>query len=399
MAGPHAAGVAVADRSQRPIFCLFDNAKVNASRSSRQPFYMFETLPFALCPNVVYSSVGIADGQLVSRLPLFEQKHGLPQLRQIVNEQGFQDTRILLVLGGRKEDAPHFWRLGRDPNTFDLLMKNVVDGMIKFQLDGVTVHWMEPTSNCSGTDHDLVLSILLHRLKETFAKHGLTRHVVSVMLDMRADNRYLLNSVANVVNYFFIGTNVLRYTGRGPFQDICANLSRAPRVVISSYASFSKNVGADQLCIMVELAPWGALGFELPTGAWMANGTLKRALLDIACSQMSICRKDAGNASCIAHLTYYSGNTTLGARNAAIFLVPNIDALKLLSGINSSAPSTTAHACVLLLDLHKDNYARQCGMFMQYVLMEHFYRGIVGQRHRHQSIIDAAPLCQVPKFG
>nr|XP_037273324.1 uncharacterized protein LOC119165246 [Rhipicephalus microplus] len=273
MVGPHAASVAAADRSQRPIFCLFDNAKVNASRSSRQPFYyMFETLPFALCPNVVYSSVGIADGQLVSRLPLFEQKHGLPLLRQIVNKQGFQDTRILLVLGGRKEDAPHFWRLGRDPNTFDLLMKNVVDGMIKFQLDGVTVHWMEPTSNCSGTDHDLVLSILLHRLKETFAKRGLTRHVVSVMLDMRADNRYLLNSVANVVNYFFIGTNVLRYTGRGPFQDICANLSHAPRVVISSYASFSKNVGADQLCIMVELAPWGAAGFELPTGAWIANG-------------------------------------------------------------------------------------------------------------------------------
>ncbi|KAL1484230.1 hypothetical protein MTO96_032710 [Rhipicephalus appendiculatus] len=400
--GPYPTGVAAANRKQRPIFCLFDNANVTTAGASQQPFdYMFETLPFALCPNVVYASVGITDGQLVSRLPRFEQNHGLPRLRQIVNARGFQDTRILLVLGGREEDAPHFWRLGRDPPTLDLLMKNVVEGMRNYTLDGVTVHWVAPTSDCSGTDHDLVLSTLLYRLKETFAKYGLMQHVVSVMLNWEASNQYLVNSIATVVDYFFIDTKSLPYTSRGPYQDICTNLSRAAGALIGSYASFAKNVRIDQLCIMEELAPWKAPGFEQPDGYWVSAGIgFTRTPFYSACSRTNFCRKDAGNASCIVHLNY-PGQNTWGARPANIFLVPSTDALRQLnfSGIKSSAPSTTLHACVLVLDMHQDNYAKQCGLFLQYVLMEHFYSGTIGQRRRHQSIIDAAPLCQVPKFG
>ncbi|KAH7939639.1 hypothetical protein HPB52_015533 [Rhipicephalus sanguineus] len=400
--GPYPTRGADHDRSQRPIFCLFDNAKVTIAGASQQTSdYMFETLPFALCPNVVYASVGIADGHLVTRLPRFEQNHGLPQLRQIVNTRGFRDTRILLVLGGREEDAPHFWRLGRDRSTLELLMRNVVDGMRNYELDGVTVHWKAPTSDCSGTDHDMVLSILLRRLHETFAKYGLTQHIVSVMLEMNASNEYFLNSVANVVNYFFIGTNALRYTGPAPYQDICANLSRAVRLVIGSYATVGRQVRMDQLCIVEELAPWTALGFERPNGFWLSGGTgLSRVPLYSACSGTDFCRKDAGGASCIAHLKY-PGLETSATRTAAIFLVPNTNTIRQLnfSGINSSAPSTTVHACVLVLDLHRDNYARQCGQYLQYVLMEHFYNGLIGQRRRSHSIIDAAPLCRVPQFG
>ncbi|KAH7984898.1 hypothetical protein HPB52_024462 [Rhipicephalus sanguineus] len=400
--GPYPTSVAAPNRTQRPIFCLFDNAKVTIARTSQQQFdYMFETLPFALCPNVVYASVGIVDGYLTSRLPRFEQNHGLPRLRQIVQTQGYHDTRILLVLGGYEEDAPHFWRLGRDPPTLDLLMRNVADGMRNYELDGVTVHWVAPTSDCSGTDRDMVLSILLHRLNETFTNYGLTQHVVSVMLDMRLGNQYLLDSVVDVVDYFFIGTNALRYTGPGPYQDICANLSHATRLVIGSYASVAINVRIDQLCIMQELAPMSALGFERPNGVWVSHDdNLSRVPFYSACTRGDFCRKDSGGASCIAHLTY-PGPATASGRTAAIFLVPNTDALRQLnfSGIHTAAPSTTVHACMLVLDLHRDNYARQCALFMQYVLMEHLYSGTIGQRHRHKSIIDAAPFCQVPQFG
>ncbi|KAH7942678.1 hypothetical protein HPB51_028637 [Rhipicephalus microplus] len=401
--GAYPSTVASTDRIQRPIFCLFDNAKVTTAGTSPQTSdYMFETLPFALCPNVVYASVGIVDGHLTRRLPRFEQSHGLPLLRKIVQTRGYQDTRILLVLGGREQDAPHFWRLGRDPLTLDLLMRNVADGMRSYQLDGVVVHWVAPSAYCSGTDRDMVLSILLHRLNKTFANYGMTRHVVSVMLDMDVRNQYLLESVVDVVDYFFIGTNALRYTGRGPYQDMCANLSHATRVVIHSYAQVAVSVRMDQLCIMQELAPWVVQGFEMPNGSWVLSSGdhPTKAPLYSACTRADFCRKDPGGASCIAHLTYPAPANPAG-RPAALFLVPNTDSLRLLnfSGIPAFAPSTTVHACVLVLDLHRDNYARQCVQFLEYVLMEHFYTGTIGQRRPRQSIIDGASLCQVPGFG
>ncbi|KAL3211671.1 hypothetical protein MRX96_008377 [Rhipicephalus microplus] len=128
--GPTPTIVAAPNRSERPIFCLFDNSKVRHLRVLGYQYdYTFEMLPLALCPNVVYASVGIVDGHLRNRLPRFDQSHGLTQLRNIVNTLGYNDTRILLMLGGREQDAPHFWRLGRDPPTLDLLMRNVADYM------------------------------------------------------------------------------------------------------------------------------------------------------------------------------------------------------------------------------------------------------------------------------
>ncbi|KAH6923344.1 hypothetical protein HPB50_000429 [Hyalomma asiaticum] len=260
--GPYPTRVAAANRKQRPIFCLFDNDKVTSSRVPQQMSdYMFETLPFALCPNVVYASVGIVNGYLTSRLPHFEQSHGIPRLKQIVQTRGYQDTRILLVLGGYKEDAPHFWRLGRDATTLDLLMKNVADGMRNNKLDGVTVHWVAPTSVCSGSDYAMVLSILLRRLNQTFNNYGLTQHIVSVVLDIGIGNEYMVDTVADVVHYFFLGTNALRYQGQGPYQDMCTDISRDTHQVIANYTRLSRSVRIDQLCIMEELAPWADARF------------------------------------------------------------------------------------------------------------------------------------------
>ncbi|KAL1472110.1 hypothetical protein MTO96_004193 [Rhipicephalus appendiculatus] len=400
--GPYPSGVASADRTQRPIFCLFDNAKVTMAGTSPQAYnYMFETLPFALCPNVVYASVGIVDGHLTSRLPLFEQSHGLPRLRQIVQTRGYHDTRILLVLGGHEDDAPHFWRLGRDPPTLDLLMRNVAGAMRDYKLNGVTVHWLATTPYCSGTDRDMVLSILLHRLNRTFANYGMTQHVVSVMLDVRFGNQYFLESVVDVVDYFFIGTNTLAYYAQGPYQDMCANLSLTSRYIIASYAHVAVNVRMDQLCIIQELAPRVAQGFEHSDGSWdYSGGGFTRAPIYSACTRPDFCRKDPGGASCIAHLTY-PGPVTPAGRPAAIFLVPDTDALRLLnfSGIPAAAPSTTVHALCARARLAPRQLRKTVPtQFLDYVLMEHFYTGTIGQRRRRQSIIDTAPFCQVPQF-
>ncbi|KAL1484235.1 hypothetical protein MTO96_032715 [Rhipicephalus appendiculatus] len=403
--GPYPNSTAALYLGGRPIFCLFDNAEVIRARMLRQPFdYTFETLPFALCPNVVYASVGIADGRLNSRLPRFDQNHGLPRLRQIADTLGYRYTRILLMLGGHIEDAPHFWRLGRDPPTLDLLMTNVAKGMRDYGLDGVTVYWPAPTSACSGSDHDIVLSILLRRLRETFADYGMTQHIVSVILPLGVANEYLVDSVANVVDYFFIGTNVLYYARQGPFQDICAHLSRDARQAIANYTSVARRVGVNQLCIMEDLAPWMAHGVEHPGGDWtkLRGSHLLKAPIYLHDACENFCRKDGGQASCISHLAY-TGPPTLTGSSADIFLVPNTSTLLQLlnfSAIVKSAPSTSIHGCAMVMNLHCDNYARQCSNFLQYVLMEHFYSGTTGHGvRRNKTIIDGAPLCQTPNFG
>ncbi|KAL1484232.1 hypothetical protein MTO96_032712 [Rhipicephalus appendiculatus] len=239
-------------------------------------------------------------------MPRFEQNHGLPRLRQIVDSLGYNDTRILLMLGGNEEDAPHFWRLGRDPPTLDLLMRNVADGMRNYSLDGVTVYWAAPTSACSGSDHDVVLSILLHRLKETFADYGMTQHIVSVVVELGVANEYFLDSVASVVDYFFIGTGALLYHGQGPYQDMCANLSRDARQVIANYTSIARRVRVDQLCIMLHMAPWAAQGIEYPGGDWTkrVDTDLINAPIYIydACNRPDFCRKD--RRSGVVHFSF-----------------------------------------------------------------------------------------------
>lgn len=407
--GPYPKGQAAVGHRQRPIFCFFDNSKVTQVGTGRAPQqwfnYMFETLPFALCPNVVYSSVGIVDGHLTSRLPRFEQDHGLHQLRNITETLGFPDTGILLALGGYPEDAPHFSRLGRDAAIMELLMRSVIDGIQNYRLDGVTVHWVAPIPDCSGPDDLIVLALLLRRLREAYNSNDMLQSTISVILEIGVGNELLVDSVADAVDYFFIGTNVLRYEGQGPYPDICTALTHDAQQAIANYSKVAKRVKLDQLCLTEELAPWSILGFEKPGGAWAetTGSGLRRAPFYTACHNVGFCRKDTGGSSCVAHLTYAGPASPMG-RAAALFLVPTTDTLRLRVNFSwlpsSKGPPTADHACVLVRDLHLDNYANQCGQrYMQYLLMEHFYSGTLGQTRLGRSILDAAPLCQAPRFG
>ncbi|KAH7933822.1 hypothetical protein HPB49_017539 [Dermacentor silvarum] len=405
--GPYPNSTAAPDRRQRPIFCVFDNAKVaDPNRATPQGWnYLFETLPFALCPNVVYASVGIVNGQLTSRAPLFDRDHGLHQLRNITETRGFPDTRIMLVLGGYQEDSPHFSRLGRDAATLKLLMKNVAEGMRNYRLDGVTVQWVTPLAECSGPDDMMVLAILLRRLRETFNSYGLLQHIVSVILVIKDGNELLMDSVADAVDYFFIGTIAVDYTGPGSYLDVCDFFTRTIRLVIAYYTKSTRRVRLDQLCITESLKPRAAEGIELyPSGSWIKTSPRLGSLpIYPACASSQFCRKDNGGSSCIAYLSYTEpGGAT--NRSTVVFLVPTADTLRSrvdFSGIDSSTGRPTSiHACVLVLGLDADNYANQCGQkYRQYVLMEHFYSGTLGQSTLGGSMSDAAPWCYIPQFG
>ncbi|KAL1418173.1 hypothetical protein MTO96_026186 [Rhipicephalus appendiculatus] len=79
------------NESSRPIFCLYNNTRVYAWRNITKSSwtYVFATLPFALCPYVVYWSVGIEDGNLTSRQPNFDEQYGLHRLRAIADSFNF----------------------------------------------------------------------------------------------------------------------------------------------------------------------------------------------------------------------------------------------------------------------------------------------------------------------
>ncbi|KAL1418174.1 hypothetical protein MTO96_026187 [Rhipicephalus appendiculatus] len=133
------------NESSRPIFCLYNNTRVYAWRNITNSSwnYVFATLPFALCPYVVYWSVGIEDGNLTSRQRNFDEQYGLHRLRAIADSLNFKAVKILLALGGYPEDAPHFWRLGWDKELKERLMGNVADSLHRFGLNGITVHWVD----------------------------------------------------------------------------------------------------------------------------------------------------------------------------------------------------------------------------------------------------------------
>ncbi|KAH8037526.1 hypothetical protein HPB51_011910 [Rhipicephalus microplus] len=158
------------NESSRPIFCLYNNTRVHAGRNitNCRWNYLFATLPFALCPYRVCWSVGIEDGNLRSRQSSFDEQYGLHRLRQVADSFNFKALKILLALGGYPEDAPHFSKLGWDIDAMNRLMRDVVDSVDRFSLNGITVHWAEAHDGCTGTDEITVLKTLLYSFRTWF---------------------------------------------------------------------------------------------------------------------------------------------------------------------------------------------------------------------------------------
>lgn len=105
--------------------------------------------------------MGIADGNLKSRQPSFDEQYGLHLLREVADSFNFKALKILLAVGGYPEDAPHFSRLGWDIDAMNSLMRDVVDSVDRFGLNGITVHWAEAHDGCTGTDDITVFKTLL----------------------------------------------------------------------------------------------------------------------------------------------------------------------------------------------------------------------------------------------
>ncbi|KAH6940777.1 hypothetical protein HPB50_006544 [Hyalomma asiaticum] len=357
-----------ANATSRPIFCLFNNTHVNAwNNITSSPWdYVFATMPFALCPYVVYWSVGIEDGNITSRQPDYDEQYGLYRLRAIADSLNFNTVKILLALGGYPEDAPHFSRLGWDQAIADRLLENIVSTLERFGLNGITVHWVKARAGCEGPD-------------------DVTDSIITVILELTKASQLVAQEAADVVDHFFLATHSKRGTG-GKDTQFCEARTRSLHQAYRSFVDAlpAQKLRRSQLCLTDSLMPWTVKGiFTKPKRFSFPNNVIVGTSIQTECKWPSACTFTE-NTSCIIHL----GQKVSTSRYPdLLFVVDGIGELSKRVNFNyinatqlASAPGDPMHACVLLLDLDADNYVDQCGgKYPRYALMRNYYYGTLGK--------------------
>ncbi|KAH7970838.1 hypothetical protein HPB49_015897 [Dermacentor silvarum] len=363
------------NESSRPIFCLFNNTRVYGGLGTLWN-YVIATLPFALCPYVVYWSVGIENGNLTSRQPSFDEQHGLHRLRAIADALNFTTVKILLALGGYPEDAPHFSRLGRDHATMGQLMNNLVDSLDRFGLNGFTVHWVgEARAGCQGPDDVSVLNRLLRSLRETLnTRKPSGGALVTAMLELNAASQYVARETADIVDHFFLETQNERRSSRVHIDQFCES---GTTVMHDAYRRFVSALAATKLPSLMpfrlNIAIYPKCHPQLRHGHFDTRALIPR---------MQRSRHVRVHVTrFFVHLPFIRHERPSHPYLGYMFLIDDVGTLRKrldFREINAtqlaSAPGDPPHACTLLLDLDGVNYADQCGGGLsRYALMHNYY--------------------------
>ncbi|KAL1480580.1 hypothetical protein MTO96_050911 [Rhipicephalus appendiculatus] len=378
------------NESSRPVFCLYNNTRVNTWRyiTNSSWNYVFANLPFALCPHVVYWSVGIEGGNLTSRQPDFDEHYGLHQLRAIVDSLNFNTVKILVALGGYPEDAPHFTRLGWDGVTMDRLMSNVADSIKRFGLNGITVHWVEAHAACHGPDDVTVLKTLLHSFRTWFNDRMLPDVMITVILQLTRASQLIVQEAADVVDHFFLATEHEGRFAKEEFYQNCAIRTTAIHDAYRRFASAlpSKKVRQSQLCLSDSLFTSVVPGsLQLSHHYVYHYEDLTAAPIHWECTWRQVCAFTGAGFPCVLH--YAKQVSTDGIPDRMIVIDDAREVRKRLdfAQINAttlaSTPGDSSHVCVLLHELDADNYVDQCrGHYVRYALMRNYYYGSIGRR-------------------
>ncbi|KAL3256670.1 hypothetical protein MRX96_017126 [Rhipicephalus microplus] len=293
------------NESSKPVFCLYNNTRVNAWRyiTNSSWNYVFASLPFALCPYVVYWSVGIENGNLTSRQPDFDENYGLYQLRAIVDSLNFNTVKILVALGGYPEDAPHFSRLGRDFYTMERLMGNVAGSLKRFGLSGVAVHWVEARDGCHGPDDVTVLKTLLHTFRTWFNRRMMSDVMITVILGLTKASQLVAQEAADVVDHFFLATEHEGRITQKAFYETCEGRTTAIHNAYRLFASAlpPKKLRRSQLCLSDSLFASVVRG-RLVSGTFMYSfDDVSAAPIHWECRWRNACQIPFFGAPCISY--------------------------------------------------------------------------------------------------
>ncbi|KAG0425529.1 hypothetical protein HPB47_027301 [Ixodes persulcatus] len=187
------------------VFCLYNNSRF---RKRLRWDYLPKHIPFQLCPNVIYWSMGIRGGKVISRVPEFEVRYGVWALRA-TQERYAPSTpgKIHMALGGYQEDSAHFSRLGRDSVLMTKLAADILKKLVRHRLDGVAIHWRDMQGTC-GSPRDLeTLRELAESIRRLYLMNGLP-YFVSVIIDTTAGVEHEWQLV-NSLDFIFFETHRL----------------------------------------------------------------------------------------------------------------------------------------------------------------------------------------------
>ncbi|CAN8027692.1 unnamed protein product [Ixodes persulcatus] len=175
--------IAPSGKPKTLVYCLYNNSRF---RKRLRWDYLPKHIPFQLCPNVIYWSMGIRGGKVISRVPEFEVRYGMWALRATQEKYApSTPVKIHMAVGGYNEDSAHFSRLGRDSVLMTKLAADILKKLARHRLDGITIHWRDMQGMCGSPRDFETLRELAESIRRLYLMNGLP-YLVSIIIDTTA---------------------------------------------------------------------------------------------------------------------------------------------------------------------------------------------------------------------
>ncbi|KAH6927315.1 hypothetical protein HPB50_001614 [Hyalomma asiaticum] len=126
------------DTTMVEVYCLFNISRVR--RSSGEDFQPSQ-LPWPICPNVIYWSIGVnfSDGNILSRASKLDRYNGLYNITSIARTYR-PDANVFFTIGGYPEDSGLFSLLGNGTLAQITLVQTVITLLYRLEFNGLNIH-------------------------------------------------------------------------------------------------------------------------------------------------------------------------------------------------------------------------------------------------------------------
>ncbi|KAH7933269.1 hypothetical protein HPB49_011059 [Dermacentor silvarum] len=382
-------------RSQHEIFCV-----LNISRLVRANYMTLIDMPLDYCTSIVYWSLAVgASGVVHSRVENFDHTDvGLYHWRNQLSKLRFQDTKIMVAVGGYAEESAYFTRLGRDPGALARFVSSLMYIVQNSSANGVVIHWAEPEPGCGRPDDKTTLSLLVDAIRRAYRVSGaiIGGGKIAVVLPGGATmNSILTKLVADRVEWLFLQAHLADMTQSNLNAHPCFGWFGSIVPLIRSLSGSA--VSIDKICTGYSLAPVLAEGRFSPsqiTVSGLSNAiapdTGRRgttSMSDVCGSVMNPLCKGFGDGNCL--MIFKRNQLGNASSQAPIYVFEGHKSLhdSLTKGL------THTKVCAVLYDLEADNFRTACpslnvGIFAS---LRHFVN--IAENPSSLSDLERSPLC------
>ncbi|KAH7933886.1 hypothetical protein HPB49_018928 [Dermacentor silvarum] len=382
-------------RSQHEIFCV-----LNISRLVRANYMTLIDMPLDYCTSIIYWSLAVgASGVVHSRVENFDQTDvGLYHWRNQLSKLRFQDTKIMVAVGGYAEESAYFSRLGRDPGALARFVSSLMYIVRNSSANGVVVHWAEPEPGCGRPEDKSTLSLLVDAIRRAYRVSGAVvggGKIAVVLPEDATMSSVLTKLVADRVEWLFLQAHIADMTQSNRNANPCFGWFGSIKPLIRSLSGSA--VSLDKICTGYSLAPLLAEGSLSQTHIVVRNlskaispDTGRRgttSMSDVCGSVMDPpCIGGADGNCLIIFKRNQLGNLSF---QAPIYVFEGHKAL------HDSLTKGLAHTkvCAVLYDLEADNFRTACPSlnFGTFASLRHFVN--IADNPSRLSDLERSPGC------